>query len=174
MTPTETPPQLSPPSAEEPDDFQAMLVGAGIIFGVSFIPYASMTCCLPHVIGALVAVHLYTRKYGLTLSYGKGIKLGVLTCLMGGLAAWVVVMALLLVFSYHVGAKEGETIALFLAKMGGPEAVEKAKEALEAQKSQGLSVIQVVIGFVSASVFTAISGLIGGALGAAIFKRGTK
>ena len=67
-----------------------MLIGAGLIFGIAFIPYASMTCCLPSIIGALVAVHLYTRKYGLTLTYGKGIKLGVLTCLMGGLAAWAV------------------------------------------------------------------------------------
>jgi len=174
MTPAETPSPSSPPSVEEPDDFQAMLIGAGIIFVVSFIPYASMSCCLPHLIGALVAVHLFTRKYGLTLSYGKGIKLGVLTCLMGGLTAWVVVMALMLLFGYQVGAKEGETIALFFAKMGGPEAVEKAKEALAAQKSQGLTVVQVVLGFVSACVFTAISGVIGGALGAAIFKRGPR
>ena len=174
MTPAETPSPLPPPSAEEPDDFQAMLIGAGIIVAVSFIPYASMACCLPHLIGAVVAVHLYTRKYGLTISYGKGIKLGVLTCLMGGLAVWVVITAVLLVFGYQIGAKDVEAITLYFAKLGGPEAVEKTKEALEAQKNQGISVGHIVIGLVSVSVLAAISGLIGGALGAALFKRGPR
>ena len=121
-----------------------------------------------------MAVHLYTRKYGLTLPYGRGIKLGILTCLMGGLAAWAGGTALLLIFGYQVGAKETETLTLYFAKMGGPEAVEKAKEAIEAQKNQGVSVLHVVIGLVATSIFAVISGLIGGALGAALFKRKPK
>ncbi len=173
------PTQLEPPAVarpvEEPDDFQAMLLGAALIFVVAFIPYASFTCCLPSLVGSLLAVHLLTRKYRLTISYGRGIKLGILTCLLGGLAAWVVMLAIRLLFDYQFGAKETESLTLwFVEKMGNPEAVQKAKEAMEAAKSQGVTVGQVLGGLAGVAVFSSLSGLIGGALGALLFRRGGK
>jgi hypothetical protein len=172
MTNNHETPAVVPP-AEEPDDFKAMATGAALIFVVSFIPYASFSCCLPYLFAGLLAVHLYTSKYALTLSLGSGIKLGIFTCLMGGFAAWVVAMAIRLIFDYQVGAKEGEALGLYMAeKMGGPEAAKAAREAIAAQQSQGITVAQVLIGIASVAVFSALSGLIAGALGAAIFKRG--
>ena len=163
------------PPIEEPDDFQAMLIGATLIFVVSFIPYASFTCCLPHLAGALLAVHLFTRKCRLTISYGRGIKLGILTCLMGGLAAWAVMLGIRMLFDYQVGAKEGAALTLWLVeKMGNPEAVKQVKEAMEAQQAQGVTVRQVLGGLAGVGVFASLSGLIGGALGALLFKRGVK
>lgn len=160
---------------EEPDDFKAMLTGAALIFVISFIPFAALTCCLPQLIGALLAVHLFTSKYGLTLTAGRGIKLGILTCLMGAMAAWAVAMGVYFLFDYQVGGREGEWIALTISeKVGGPEAVEKAREAMEQQKAQGMGLAQIAGGFVMAAVFACISGLIGGSIGSAIFKRGPK
>lgn len=162
-------------ATEEPDDFKAMAIGAAVIFVISFIPFAALTCCLPHIIGALLAIHLFTSKYSLTLTSGQGIKLGIFTCLMGAMAAWVVAMGLYFLLDYQVGAKEGEWIALTIAeKVGGQEALDQAKEAMEQQKSQGLGFAQIAGGFAGAAVFACISGLVGGAIGAAVFKRGPK
>jgi hypothetical protein len=176
MNPTQPEePTVISTAVEEPDDFQAMLLGAALIFGVSFIPYASFSCCLPYILAALLAVHLFTRKYGLTVSYGRGIKLGILTCLMGGLATWAVMLGIQLVFDYQVGRKEVETLTLWLVeKTGNPDAVRQAREGLEAQRAQGVTVGQVVGGLVGVGVFASLSGLLGGVLGAALFKRGPK
>lgn len=159
--------------AEEPDQFKAMMIGASVIFVIAFVPYAVLTCCLPQVIGALVAVHLFTSQYSLTLTMGKGIKLAILTCLMGGIASWVVAMGLYLGFEYQVGAKESEWLALTLAeKFGGEQAVEQTKLALEQQQAEGLNFKNIVLGFGGTLVFACFSGLIGGSIGAAVFKRG--
>lgn len=164
-----------PLEVEDPDDFKAMLSGAALIFVVSFIPFAALTCCLPQIIGALLAIHLFTSKYSLTLTTGRGIKLGILTCLMGAMSAWVVAMGVYFLFDYQVGGKEGEWIALTIAeKVGGPEALEAAKEAMAQQKAQGMGIAQIAGGFVAGAVFACISGLLGGSIGAAIFKRGPK
>jgi len=170
-------PELSDPvtEPEEQDDFKAMLAGAALIFVVSFIPFAAFTCCLPQVLAALLAVHLFTSKYALTLTAGRAMKLGIFTCLMGALAAWAVSMALYFVFDYQVGAREGEFIATRIAEMAGDEnAVEQVRKALEEQRAKGLGPAQIAMGLFGSAAFAAISGVIGGAIGAALFKRGPK
>lgn len=158
---------------EEPDSFKSMMIGAAVIFVIAFVPFATLSCCLPQVIGALLAVHLFTSKYLLTLGKGEAIKLAIGTCLMGAMASWVVAMGLYLGFDYQVGAKESEWMALTLAeKMGGEQAVEQAKAALEQQQAEGLSFKNMVIGFVASVLFACVSGLLGGVIGAAVFQRG--
>jgi len=161
--------------AAEPDSFKAMMIGATLIFIISFIPYAGLICCLPQWLGVLLTIHLYTSEYRLTLSTGQGIKLGILTCLLAGIAVWVVAMGLYFGLDYQVGAKESEWLALTMAeKMGGEEAVEQVKASLAQQQAKGLGVMEIGIGLVSSAFFACIAGLIGGALGAALFKRGQK
>jgi hypothetical protein len=173
MNQKELDPQHSTIEVEDPDQFKAMMIGASVIFVMAFIPFATLACCLPQVAGALVAVHLFTSQYSLTLSNGKAIKLAILTCLMGAIASWVVAMGLYLGFDYQVGARESEWVSLTLAeKLGGEKAVEQTRLALEQQKAEGLSLKNIVIGFVASTVFACLSGLIGGSIGAAVFKRG--
>lgn len=164
-------------TADEPDDFKAMLIGATLIFVVSLIPYVNLasTCCLPQIVGALVAVHLFTAKYSLTLSAGRAMKLGIFTCLMGMLAAWAVGMALLFLFNYQPGAKEVEMLVLKLVGMtGNADVVEQTRQQFELQKAQGLGLAQIAVGLIGSVIFAGIAGVIGGAIGAAIFKRGPK
>jgi hypothetical protein len=175
MNESTTSASLDPAPEQDIDDFKAMMIGAAIIVVLSYIPYVRMGCCLLHWVGTLVAVHLFTQQYRLTLSYGGGIRLGVLTCLLGGYAAWIIGVALWLIFGTQVGAEEGRALGLFLAeKLGGAEALEAAKQQMEAQQSQGITLGQVLIGAVSVGVIAAISGVIGGAVGAALFRRGPK
>jgi hypothetical protein len=158
--------------SEQPDDFKAMMIGAVFIFIIAFIPYAVLACCLPQIFGALLAVHLFTSQYSYTLTTGQGIKLGILTCLLGGLSAWVASMGMYFLFDYQVGAKEGEWISLTIAeKVGGAQAVEQAKAAIAEQQAKGLGMLQIGIGLISSILFACISGLIGGSIGAKLFQR---
>jgi hypothetical protein len=171
-----TDPSTNPPPAplEEPDDFKPMLIGAALIFVMSVVPYVSLLgcCCLPHIAGALLAVHLFTKWNRLTLTSGEAIKLGILTVLLGAMAAWAVAVAWQLIFGYQLNMKQVEALMLKIYSHFGPQFVDKAREAMEAQKQKGVTLSQLLIGLCATVVVSAISGLIGGALGAALFKRG--
>ena len=91
-----------------------MMIGAGFIFVISLIPFSFVLCCLPQIAGAMLAIHLFTKWYRLTLTYGEGIKLGILTALLGGLAAWVVGVAVMLLFNYQMHVKEVQDMMLKL------------------------------------------------------------
>lgn len=158
---------------EKPDDFQAMLMGGGLVFVMSIIPFVNfLGCCLViQILGALLAVHLYTSKYNLTISAGKGIVLGILTCLLGGIAAFVVTIIL-----QRLGLDLGqqaiqEAMIQFAENMGGPEVAEQMREEIERQNAQGMQAVEIVVGLVFSVIFNALGGLIGGAIGAAVFKR---
>lgn len=170
------PNSLQADHAESPDDFHAMLTGAALVFIVGVIPVVYMVgCCLiPQILGALLAVHVYTKKYQLTVSAGKGIVLGILTCLLGGVAAFVVVMVLQKFGLDPTQAMTQEWSIQFAERIGGPEAAEEARRQIELQNSQGVGALQIVIGLVIGIILNAIGGLVGGAIGAAVFKRAPK
>ncbi len=157
---------------EPPDNFRAMAMGATMIFIIAFIPFAVFGCCLPQILGSLLAIHLFTSQYSLTLTAGQGIKLGILTCLLGALSSWVVSMGLYFLFDYQIGAREIEWLVLTLVeKTGNQEALEQTKAEFERQKALGLSMPQIIMGLVVTIVFASLSGLIGGAIGAKLFQR---
>ncbi len=175
MEPTD--PNLEPPvnTPVEPDDFKAMMIGATCIFVVAFIPFASLACCLPQIFGAVLALHLFTSQYRLTLAYGDAIKLGILTVLIGAFASWLVAMLLLMTTGYQVGHEIMELmIKWFKSIPSMAQAVPQMEEAMAKQKAEGLKVTNLLIGAVSLVVMSGVSGTLGGVLGAAMFKRGPK
>lgn len=159
--------------AEKPDDFQAMLLGAGLVFIISVIPFVNLLgCCLiPQILGAMMAVYWFTNKYQVTISPGKGIVLGILTCLLGGIAAFVVATILQKLGFNPVEKFTNQATIDLMEKFAGPEAAQAARDQIEKQMAQGLTALQVVIGLVVSLVVNAIGGLIGGAIGAAVFKK---
>ncbi len=161
---------------EKPDDFQAMLVGAALVFVVSIIPVVGLTfcCCIPQILGALLAVYWYTNKYKITISPGKGIILGILTCLLGGIAAYVFGMVLMkLGINPMEGVIQafGEAMADWVEQQAGAAEAEKVREEFAKAMSGEKTAVQIVIDLLSVIIFYAIGGLIGGAIGAAIFKK---
>lgn len=173
MSPADENPTDPTRTLEEPDDFKAMLAGAGLIFVLTFVPFASLACCLPQVGAALLAVHLFTSRYSLTLTPGTGIRLGIFTCLMGALASWAAAMGLYFLLDYQVGAKESQMIALKIAEMaGGQQAVEQVRQALEQQRAQGMGMGTILASLLVGALMATLSGVLGGALGATFFKRG--
>ncbi len=158
---------------EKPDDFQAMLMGAGLVFIISVIPFVNLLgCCLvPQVLGAIMAVYWFTNKYQLTISPGKGIVLGILTCLLGGIAAFIVATILQKLGFNPVEKFTNQATIDLLEKFAGAEAAQAAREQIEKQMAQGLTAVQVVIGLIVSVVLNTIGGVIGGAIGAAVFKK---
>lgn len=158
--------------AEKPDDFQAMLIGASFVFVMSVIPFVNLLgCCfIPQILGALLAVYWFTHKYQLTIAPGKGIVLGILTCLLGGIAAFVVGMILQKLGINPVEEWTNETMIKLVEKYA-PEAADQVREQMERQRLEGLGAVQIVIGLVVSLVLNSLGGLIGGAIGAAIFKK---
>jgi hypothetical protein len=178
MNPPDSTPEApvpSPASAPEaPDDFKAMMIGAAFIFVTTFIPFSALTCCLPIVLGVLLAIHVFTNSYRVTLSYGDGIKFGILTAMLGAYSAWIVALGLLQFAHYQVGQEVMDLIVKFLSKSGNQDAINKMNEAMEQQRAQGITLGKLGIGLVTNAVWCAICGTMGGALGAALFKRGPK
>ena len=158
--------------AEKPDDFQAMLMGAALVFFASIIPYVNLLgCCLiPQVLGAMIAVYWFTNNYKLTVSPGKGIVLGILTCLLGGVAAFIVSIILQKFGFNPSGDAMNELMINFFDKIN-PEAGDQIREEIEKQKLEGLTAVQIIVGLVMNLVLSTIGGVIGGAIGAAVFKK---
>ena len=167
------PDSLQVEPVEKPDDFQAMLYGAAVVFVLSVIPFVNLLgCCLiPQILGALLAVYWFTNKYQLTISPGKGIILGILTCMLGGIAAFVVGMILQKLGINPVEKFTNQMTIDLMERFAGPEAADAAREQIEKQMRQGLTAIQVVIGLFVSVGLNALGGLVGGAIGAAVFKK---
>lgn len=157
---------------EKPDDFQSMLVGASLVFVVSIIPFLNLLgCCLiPQILGAMLAVHWYANKYKITISIGKGIVLGILTCLLGGIAAFVISMIFQKLGINPVEQWTNDTI-MGLVEKYAPDAADQVRQQMEKQKLEGVTAITIVLGLVMSVVFNTLGGVVGGAIGAAIFKK---
>ena len=112
----------------------------------------------------------YTKKYLLTISPGKGIILGILTCLFGGVAAFIVTIILQKLGLNPVEEWMNKTLIEVLEKYA-PQAVDQVREEIERQQREGPGVGTLIIGITTTVIFNALGGLIGGAIGAALFKR---
>jgi hypothetical protein len=165
--------QLSTPNASpKPDNLNAILYGGVLILVAGLIPFVNFTCCLPTIGGAMFAVYYFTNQYSLTLTASEGAKLGILAALVGGFAG-ILVGDLLQILGVEFYIKQGESIGRFIAeRLGGAEAARQADLQAAKRAAEGLKLTTVLIQIVSVVIFALIFGGIGGATGAAIFKKG--
>ncbi len=157
---------------KNPDDFQAMLMGASVVFAMSFIPFVNLlSCCLiPQVLGALLAVYWFTQKNQLTISSGKGIVLGILTCLLGGMAAYIIVTILQMLGINPWDEVMNDALISFLEKYA-PDLADQVREEIEKQQREGVGAFARIISIFFTLILNTVGGLAGGAIGAAIFKK---
>lgn len=157
-----------PPPA--PSMAMPILVGAALITGLSLIPFASMTCCLPSILGGLLAIWLYSLKMDGPLEMSKGITIGLVTCLLGGIAAVAVIDLIWVTFDYQIGADSMQGMMMQLGELMGEEVAEQMSEAMEQAAEQALTPGAIGMQLASAAFISAIGGLISGSLGVALFK----
>lgn len=147
-----------------------ILAGAGFITCVSLIPFASLTCCLPSILGGLLATFLYSSKLDGPMEMSKGITIGLLTCLLGGIAAVVIIDLIWMTFDYQIGADSMSGMMMQLGELLGEEAAEQMSEAMEMAAEQALNPATIAMQLASAAFISAVGGLISGSLGVALFK----
>ncbi|MBH53269.1 MAG: hypothetical protein CMI18_02860 [Opitutaceae bacterium] len=111
-----------------------MLVGASVVFVMSVIRFVNILSYrfIPQILGALLAVHWFTKKYELTISPGKGIVLRILTCLLGGVAAFVIGIIFQKLGINPVKKVTNDAMISFLEKYI-PDAADQVREEIKRQ-----------------------------------------
>lgn len=155
---------------------RAILLGA-LVTGLLFTVFSVLNptgenqaigfaaCCLPSLLGPLMAIRNYATAESLSLSTGEGAKIGLLTGAGGGLIGGV--MGLLLRAIGVLPSMEDiiELTRDRMAEAGAPpEQVDGMIKAVEMFSGS--------LGIVISVVALAIVGAIVGMIGAAIFKKG--
>jgi len=151
-----------------PSKQQSIVLG-GVLVGIlstSYLGLINMLCCAGVIIGALVAVWHYTSQNELTISAGQGAGLGVMAALLGWAIAFVLNFVLI-----KAGIRSDQAISQFiLDKVGSnmpPEQYDQLLQQMEREVSFGAYFLNSLIGLGLSALF----GAIGGAIGAAIFKK---
>jgi hypothetical protein len=160
---------------ESPDNFNSILIGGGVIFVISIVPYLNLIngCCLGMLLGGGIAVWHYANQYNLSLTSGEGFKLGAMAGLLGGLAGLVVGYVLLALFDYQPGAKEIKNLVLNLA--GSDPAVRaQMEESFREQSANALSATNIAIGTISTVIIYPLFAGLGGIIAASAFKKGSQ
>jgi len=163
-----------PSSTEGPPPSPSMtmpiLIGAALITGITLIPFASMTCCLPSILGGLLATWLYSSKLDGAMEMSKGITIGLLTCLLGGVAGVLATDLIWMSFDYQIGADSMRGAMAQLGELLGEDAADQMSEAMEQAAEQVLTPAVFGMQLASAAFISGIGGLISGSLGSALFK----
>lgn len=154
-----------------PEKTQSILLG-GLVVGLlstSYLGLINMACCAGVLIGAVVTVWHYTDTNQLTLKPGEGASLGAMAAVVGGLIAIVLNFILI-----KMGIRADQAIGEFMLERFREnmppeqyeEAIEKMNEPMTVAnylKSQWYGANLIIF---------AVFGAIGGAIGAALFKKG--
>jgi hypothetical protein len=161
-------------AAEPPDNFTSILIGAGVIFIISVVPFLNLlnaVCCLGIIGGGFAGAFHYINAYSLTLTGGNGFKLGALAGLLGGLAALVVSFLLQAVFDYQPGTEE---VQQFMLRILGttPEAKMELEQAFREQRAEGLTVSSMLISTLGTLILYPLFAGLGGAIASSAVQRG--
>ncbi len=152
-----------------PDQKQSILLGGLVtaLLSTSYLGFINCLCCAGVIIGSLVTVWHYTNTHELTITSGNGALLGLFTALIGGVIAIILNYVLMQV---GLGANEAimNMVLNNFADQMPPEQVEAMEAQMEAANTFGAYIMNALFGL----VITAIFGVIGGVIGAAVFKKG--
>jgi len=160
---------------ESPDNFNSILIGGGVIFIISIVPYLNLIngCCLGMLLGGGVAVWHYVNQYSLTLTSGEGFKLGAMAGLLGGLAGLVIGYVFVLLFNYQPGVDDSKRLMLNL--FGTDPAVRaQIEESFREASENALSATNIAIGTISTVIIYPLFAGLGGIIAASAFKKGSQ
>jgi len=142
----------------------------GLVVGLlstSYLGFLNLLCCASVWIGALVAVWHYTDTNELTLPAGQGAVLGILAGLFGFAISFVVNYILVAVLDIRSDLVVGQMILDRFSGSMPPEAYEEAVDKM----NEPVTIVSYLKNSWTVILYV-IFGAIGGAIGAAIFKKG--
>jgi hypothetical protein len=141
------------------------LIG-GVILGIlSSLPLVNCLCCFWIIAGGILAAYLYVKDCPVSVTLGRGVALGLLTGLIGA-----IVMAL---FSIPLQMLKNPGVGVFeqvMQSMGQvPNVPPETRRMMEGLKDH--SGIIYAIGLIFMTGFYCVFGMVGGAIGVAIFEK---
>jgi len=142
----------------------------GICSALPLVNYLNCICCAWVIGGGMLAAYLYIKDSPVSVTLGRGVFLGLLTGAVGAIVTTLFSIPLQLVLS-GMGMDMGVQLREALESV--PELAPEARSALASifTESGAFSTAFLMLsGFVNLIVFSLI-GMLGGAIGVAIFEK---
>jgi hypothetical protein len=156
--------QTTPP----PSKLQPALLGGvfmGVLSALPFVSYANACCCLWVLTGGLLAAWLLQQNYPFAITTGDGALVGLLAGFLGAIITTVIQAALAPV--------QRDLDLMILGRLAGiagdiPPVVQDAIE--QRRNGPALSVMSLIGGLIFMLIIGPLFSMLGGLLGAALFK----
>src|SRR5213593_1463881 len=145
-------------------------VALGILSAIPVLGAVNCFCCAWVIGGGILAANLYVKSSVESVTLGRGLVLGLLTGVIGGVVETLLSIPLQMIMaSMGTGALSRLEQMLEQMKDLPPEVREALRSILSNQGGAGIFFI-IVGGFFTLLVFS-VMGMIGGAIGVAIFEK---
>lgn len=148
---------------------QSIILGGAVValLSTSYLGFINCLCCLGVVVGSMLAVWHYTETNGLTIKAGEGAVMGLVAALLGSVVAVVLNYVLMQMGIRHDVALLNAILDAFRESMP-PEQYEDLAAQAEEPLRLGPYLFNSTLGVAVSGIF----GAVGGAIGAALFKKG--
>lgn len=148
---------------------QSILLGAAIValLSTSYLSFINCLCCLGVILGAVVSVWHYTETNALTIKPGEGAVMGLAAAIIGSIVAIFLNYILISIGIRHDAALIDGMINMFGDAMN-PDQLDELRAQTQETAGFGSHLLNGLLGAAIAGIF----GAIGGAIGAAMFKKG--
>lgn len=152
------------PNKLRPAVFGGLLIG--VLSALPIVNVGNVCCCLWVICGGVLAAHLMQQEYPYAITIGDGAVVGLLAGLVGGILTVVISVPV----DMAVAPFQARFLDRFLQDAGDlPFDVRDFVERFRGP----LNPIVIGIRLIFTSIVFTVFGLLGGLLGAAIFKKGT-
>jgi len=156
----------------EPKMLKPALIGGvllGILSSLPIIMAFNCVCCAWVIGGGILAAYLYIKDSSVAVTLGRGVALGLLTGVIG-----TVVMALfsvpLYILSHGPGAGLLDQMRQSIDQV--PNLPPESRQFLRSLYARGgMSVVLYAFGFIFMLFLCSLFGMLGGAIGVAIFEK---
>lgn len=149
----------------------ALIAGVllGILSALPLIQWVNSCCCAWVIGGGIFAAYLYVRESAEAVTLGRGLALGLLTGVIGGIVS--VLMSLPLLYISFANTKVLEELSKSVEHV--PDLSPQVRETLQHLLSDPLRSLSffATIGGAMVTVMSAIFAMAGGAIGVALFEK---
>ncbi len=139
------------------------------LLSTSYLGMINILCCAGVLAGTMVAVWHYTTTNELTMSTGQGAVLG----LMAGVVGFGISFVLNYMF-ISMGVRSDLAISQFIVERLGDSMPPETLDQMLDEMAKEITFVSYTMSAMWGLVITSVFALIGGSIGAAIFKKGTE
>jgi hypothetical protein len=148
----------------------ALIAGvlAGVISAIPGLKILNCVCCAWIIAGGVLAANLYVKQAVAVVPLGSGVVLGLLTGLIAGVVETIFSIPISIAMR---GA--GADVFLQMERMMDqiPNFPAESKEIMRSFARRGLGFVVLIIGGIITTFIYGLVGMIGGAVGVAIFEK---